>query len=217
MTPLEELEALLHVAISVGDKTQAEVLTAELDGFAVPSIAPPLAAALWYAEQGLPVFALAPGSKIPHRGTRGCLDASTDADTIRGWWKRWPDSNVAVNTGGRIGVVDVDGPTGQASRVTNWQMFQELHEWSKVGGVTGVVSTPRPGGMHIYGPANPAVRNGTNLLPGVDYRGAGGYVVAPTSVISPEWAAANDATPGPYRWLKPLQLAVPEKGREIHA
>lgn len=203
---LEELEALLHTAITLGDTDQVTALSAELDAIATPAAVSPLAAALWYAEQGLPVFALGPGGKIPHKGTRGCLDASTDPDIIRGWWTRWPGSNVAVVTGGLVGVFDVDGPLGQSSRATHWAMFEELAAWSTNRGVTGMVSTPRPGGMHIYAPAIPTVRNGTNMFPGVDYRGAGGYVVAPTSVITPEWAAANDATPGSYRWLRPLEL-----------
>jgi hypothetical protein len=48
--------------------------------------------------------------------------------------------------------------------------------------------------MHLYVPANPAVGNGAGLLPNVDYRGAGGYVVAPPS--------RTDV--GSYRWLRPL-------------
>lgn len=148
-----------------------------------------LAAALWYAEQGLPVFPLQARSKIPHKGTRGCKDATTDADTIRAWWDRWPDSNVAIATGHLLDVVDIDGPAGQASRCGSWDMFTALD-------VLATVTTPRPGGMHLYVPRKEGISNGAGLLPGIDYRGLGGYVVAPPSVTDV----------GSYRFLRPIEV-----------
>src|SRR6516165_6649431 len=40
----------------------------------------------------------------------GCLDASLDAGVIRGWWRSWPNANLAIATGARSGiaVLDVD-------------------------------------------------------------------------------------------------------------
>jgi hypothetical protein len=171
---LPELEVALHVALSVGDNEAAERIGHELDALPAPSPVPILAAALWYAEQGLHVFPLSPATKIPHKGTRGCKDAVTDAETVRTWWDRWPDSNVGIATGHLVDVVDIDGATGQRSRAQSWEMFASLD-------VIGTVLTPRPGGMHLYVPANAAVGNGAALLPGIDYRGRGGYVVAPPS------------------------------------
>ena len=47
-------------------------------------------AAFCYALRGLAVFPLAPGSKVPLAGGRGCNDASTDPDVARVRWQRWP-------------------------------------------------------------------------------------------------------------------------------
>lgn len=189
MTPLDELETLLHTALAVGDTKTAEEIGREIDAVPQPATVSILSAALWYAQQGLHVFPLSPGSKIPHKGTRGCKDATTDEHTIRAWWDKWPDSNLGIATGHRVDVVDIDGYAGQQSRAHNWQMFTSLT-------VLGSVLTPRPGGMHLFVPANPAVGNGAGLLPAVDYRGRGGYVVAPPSVTDI----------GAYRWLRPLTL-----------
>src|SRR5438477_7616303 len=44
--------------------------------------------------------------RTPH----GLKDATTDPATIRGWWRTWPDANVAMATGQHAGVdvLDVD-------------------------------------------------------------------------------------------------------------
>lgn len=184
---VDELDAALHVAIHVGDTEAIAVLSEQLDAAAQPATIHPLSAALWYAEAGLPVFPLAAGTKLPHKGSRGCLDATLDAKVIRSWWEAAPESNVGIACGHRVDVVDVDGLLGQTSRAHHWTMFEHN---------LGAVLTPRPGGMHLYVTANPKVGNGASILPGVDYRGLGGYVVAPPSVTDV----------GTYRWLRPLTL-----------
>lgn len=189
---LEELEVQLREALDVGDPDQIGPLAREVDQrHRAADAVTVLASALYYAEQGLHVFPLSPGSKIPHRGTRGCKDATSDEDTIRGWWERWPDSNVGVATGHLVDVVDIDGAAGQQSRADNARLFSSLD-------VIGKVDTPRTGGEHLYVPANPEVGNGAGLLPNVDYRGRGGYVVAPPS--------RTDV--GIYRWTVPLEVTL---------
>lgn len=187
-TTIHGLEAQMDAALLAGDHEAATRLAGQIDGLPEPAPFSVLAAALYYAQEGLHVFPLSPGTKIPHRGTRGCKDATTDEDTIRAWWDRWPDSNVGIATGHVVDVVDIDGAAGQRSRADNAALFDSLT-------VIGTVLTPRPGGMHLYVPANPAVGNGAGLLPSVDYRGRGGYVVAPPS--------RTDV--GSYRWLRALE------------
>lgn len=189
MTDDTTLEAAFRAALDAGDAHQISHYTnlieqQETDKTPVPLIS----AALWYAEHGLHIFPLQPGSKIPYGGTRGCKDATNDAEQIRTWWTDRPDSNIGLATGHRVDVVDIDGATGQKSRVTNWDMFATLH-------VIATVATPRPGGMHLYVPAS-GQGNKAGLLPSIDYRGNGGYVVAPPS--------RTDI--GSYRFLNPLTL-----------
>lgn len=145
-----------------------------------------LGGALWYAEHGLHVFPLQPGAKVPRKGSAGCHDATTDADTIRAWWRAEPQANVAIATGHAVDVIDFDGALGHASWVAS--------DLTAGAPLLATVSTPRPGGLHAYVPAT-GEGNAAGRVPGVDFRGRGGYVVAPPS-----------RTPaGDYRFLKPFR------------
>jgi hypothetical protein len=100
-------------------------------------------------------------------------DATTDLDVVRAWWAAEPTANVGLPTGHHFDVLDVDGP----------QALTALEESGPFGDpdVEGpTVATPR--GWHVY--VEPTGRGNTvNLggLAGVDWRGRGGYVVAPPS------------------------------------
>jgi hypothetical protein len=182
------------------DRIQAaEQLVAQLDarGRAARQTATLHQSALWYASIGLKVFPLSPGSKIPFKGSNGCLDASSNPDVINGWWDTSPDANIGIATGHLVDVVDIDGLPGQTSRAKHWEQVFAQVENDQI----AKVMTPRPGGMHLYVPAT-GDGNKAGILPGVDYRGKGGYVVAPPSVI-----AQGHGTPGRYSFLGTPQLA----------
>lgn len=161
------------------------------------------AAALWYAEQGLRVFPLQPGRKIPFKGSNGCHDASSNRDVVNGWWESTPDANIGIATGHLVDVVDIDGVAGQQSRAAHWD---DIFSAIDVDAVAKVLS-PRPGGMHLYVPCT-GDGNSAGIVPGVDYRGRGGYVLAPPSVIAP----GGKDTPGSYRFLGTPVLAALAKG-----
>ena len=72
------------------------------------------AAALAYAEAGLPVFPVTPGAKHPLGGLapRGFQNASADPERVRAWWRRAPLANIGLATGAGLVVLDVDCPKG---------------------------------------------------------------------------------------------------------
>jgi hypothetical protein len=184
----DTLKAQISSAITAGDAEEILALGLLLEQ-TVPRTLPGLdASACWYARQGLRVFPVQTGGKIPYSGSRGCKDATTDEQQIRVWWDAYPDANIGIATGHLVDVIDVDGPQG----VKSWATIVE-----DLPPILGQVSTPRPGGNHLYVTCT-GERNGAAILPGIDYRGAGGYVVAPPSV--------NQL--GRYVWYKPLLVPV---------
>jgi hypothetical protein len=60
-----------------------------------------LEAALEYAANGYPVFPCRPGTKKPLT-RNGFKNATTDAETIKGWGSRWPAANVAIDAAGLL-------------------------------------------------------------------------------------------------------------------
>jgi hypothetical protein len=148
-------------------------------------------AALWYAEQGISIFPLTPNTKTPLT-SNGFHAATTDPDQILSWWTTTPNANIGIATGPINGfdVIDIDGAKGYYS----WLIDPTFD----IDGIIGKVVTPR--GLHFYIPTlgeDEEPRGiGTEIWPGVDLRGKGGYVVAPPSHIAHNY----------YAWDRPLTL-----------
>jgi hypothetical protein len=166
-TKLERLEQEWLEAVELGQHTRELELHAELEEI---SNRPPrlLDAAIAYAAWGWPVFPLKPRSKIPVT-KHGFKDATTNTDQIQGWWTN-TEYNIGLPTGIAFDVIDIDVPDGIPA-------YQQL--FSEDRSIHGHVATAS-GGQHLY--IKPTGRgNHTRWLPGTDYRGQGGYVVAPPS------------------------------------
>jgi hypothetical protein len=135
--------------------------------------------ALYHATQGYRVFPLMPGEKPPviprQRGGRGCLDATADLDRIERWWAEYPNANVGIATGDALLVIDVD-----PRKCDRW--LDSLHELALP--PTFTIRT-WSGGWHLYFsmPPDGRITIGSNLLPGIDWRGNGGYVVGAGSIV----------------------------------
>lgn len=179
-TKIERLSAQWLAAIEAGDTTLADRLETEIN--TLDSRPPRLgAAAEQYARWGWPVFPLRPGEKRPAT-KHGFKDATTDLERIRAWWKRHPDSNIGLPTGHKFDVIDIDVPDGPRS-------YLEMIDDNIIPDIHAQVATSS-GGIHLYIlPTGDG--NGTRIKPGIDYRGIGGYVVAPPSTLGPRGRAWN--------------------------
>ena len=152
-----------------------------------------LDAALRYAEYGWRILPLRPGLKVP-LPSNGLNGAATDPGLIRAWWRQWPDAGVGIATGAPgPDVVDIDlYKNPEAGRAA----LDKLIGAGLLSGAFAQIRT-RAGGLHFY---MAGTRQGNtvaldNQTRTVDFRGAGGYVVAP-----PTWVAADDKGPaGQYQ------------------
>ena len=131
------------------------------------------------AAVGVPVFPCKPDGKRPLT-RRGFLDATTDPAQVAQWWARTPDANICLPTGAASGVVvvdvDVHGPVdGRAA----WRRASAA---GLVDGAGLLVRTPTSG-AHAHFPATQGVeqRSWQTAGAGVDFRGDGGYIIAPPS------------------------------------
>lgn len=180
LTPIETLTARWLEAVIAGDDAKADALQAQIDG--LDGMPPRLkASALYYAQvYGWPVFPLKPLSKVP--ATRaGFKDATTDPRQIQAWWNTNPRYNIGLPTGIRFDVIDVDPPIGMHSYLELRALADPHTGKSPIPDVHGKVATAS-GGVHLY-IERAGCGNAVNLLPGIDIRSRGGYVVAPPSTL----------------------------------
>ena len=143
-----------------------------------------LEAAIRYTDLGWPIFPLKPGTKVPITA-HGVKDATTDLDSIQKWWAQWPLANIGLACGAQSAyVIDIDLKNGNNG-------YESIREH---GTLCPQVSARTPsGGEHQFYrplPNKPANKNG--ILPGVDIRGDGYYVVLSPSVL--------DSAEQPYAW-----------------
>jgi hypothetical protein len=110
--------------------------------------------------------------KIRH----GVLAATTDPETIRNWWKRWPDANIGIHVG-RSSLVVMDIDVHHGGRVDDLPLTDadRITPTALTGG----------GGIHLAYQAPPGqpISNSNKRLPeGIDLRAGRAYIVAPPSL-----------------------------------
>jgi hypothetical protein len=162
-----------------------------------------LTAALAYAEAGLLVFPVPPGTKMSYKSARysggARWGATRDPDQIRADWARWPNANVGIATGIKSGIFVVKTDTIAAHGVDGEATLAALERAHGPLPPTRQAVSPS-GSHHIYfvHPLGCIVRNDTSrkLGPGIDVRGEGGMAVAPPSI-------RDD---GVYRWLNESRI-----------
>lgn len=158
-----------------------------------------LSAALDYARSGQPVFSCDPATKQPL--TRGGFKAATvDASEIERLWRAAPAAMIGAPVGEIAGafVLDIDAgtdeKTGQVYEAADLIEAIEAAIGARLP-MTRAARTPR-GGVHLWFklPPGEAIGNRAGLLPRIDVRGTGGYVILPPS------ARADGAA---YAWQDP--------------
>jgi hypothetical protein len=160
---------------------------------------PFLAAALEYATCfGWHVFPVQPGRKEPATAN-GFLNATTDPDQIRAWWRSNPNANVGVVPGpSNLVILDLDKPV--AKRLIEEYDIPDQFAWAATGK-----------GDHLYlgrGQYEVKSHNWADIF-GLDIRAETGYVVAPPS-LHPEG--------GTYSWVhEPSNVldTIPQRLRDL--
>jgi hypothetical protein len=159
-------------------------------------------AALGYAV--VPIHSARPrgGCTCPDRG---CPDpgkhprlrgwqrlAAVDPALVGEWWRRWPAANLALATGRCFDVLDLDGTQGMEALRAGLSITPAEHP--------GPVARTGGGGWHLLYRST-GLGNRVGLLPGVDWRGRGGLIVAPPS---------RHTSGRRYAWVRPLTATLPE-------
>ncbi len=160
-----------------------------------------LNAALGYAGLGWPVIPVEPRGKRPLI-QRWPEWGNSHADVLIAAWNKYPEANIGLVTGVAFDVLDIDGPKG---RETLDRLLDEPYSHEGP-----AVKTGR--GLHLYfAPTGEGNRGNPDSK--LDYRGRGGFVVAPPS-IHPDghrytWTshgASYDLPEAPWwlrKWLAP--------------
>jgi hypothetical protein len=107
---------------------------------------------------------------------------------IREWFTRWPSAMVGIVTGtlSKVCVIDRDTPEAK----------ERLDEVLPDSLLFPIADTPR-GGDHGYFVMDEPLGNNAGAIPGVDFRGEGGFIIAPPSVNGAGRA---------YRWRKGFSI-----------
>lgn len=172
--------------------------------------------ALRYIYHGYAVLPLVSGGKKPHPmlGDSGGVHwASADPDRIVRWWRDDPSANIGVATGGVSGllVVDLDVKNG----APGWDALLAYLREQLLSLPVSVMSKTPSGGLHdwLRVPPGAEVRERPSILPNVDIKGDGGYVVAPPSGLLVH-AQERDGEKGgmvgvPYEWAAGCPCSAP--------
>jgi KaiC/GvpD/RAD55 family RecA-like ATPase len=148
----------------------------------LPESAPHVEHAMELASQGFYVFPLQQREKIPFKGTRGFLDASSTPKIVEKEFARYgADPNIGIATGqSGLVVIDIDPRHGGDD---SWDTLRRgFAKFDTVEQQTG------GGGRQLFFRADHSqqLTSGANVFgdkfPGIDLRATGGYVVAPPSI-----------------------------------
>lgn len=156
-----------------------------------------VAAASVYVQLGWRVFPINPKGKNPLIANWQ-EQATRNMSKVREWGRMWPDANIGIAPTEDQLIVDFDGVDGAES------LFRYvLDPDTRVLPQTPIARTKK--GIHIWYDVKDSgvnLGNYVRILPGVEYRVKGGYVVAPPSIH-------EDGDGTTYKWIKGHGPATP--------
>jgi hypothetical protein len=137
-----------------------------------------LEAALEYAKRGWLIIPCKPRTKLPLTAN-GIKNATNNEATIRAWWQRWPNANIAVACGPASGVyiVDVDVNDDEEKKIDGWKSLEEFESMPE----TVMQKSPRGGG-HFFFKTDTPPANKNGFRKGIDIRSDGFYVMLAPSI-----------------------------------
>lgn len=153
-----------------------------------------LNAALAYQRDGFSVIPIQAREKKPLISWEEYQNRRATEEEINAWWAKWPEANVGLVTGAVSGLVVIDLDTVEAK--------DKLKDLVPGFDFSAVPRSRTGNGWQIFF-KHPGltITNRAGVLPGLDVRGDGGYVVAPPS-IHPNGKA--------YKWEVPINGELPK-------
>lgn len=146
--------------------------------------------ALKYADKGYCIIPINPYAKKPFFAVEEFQKRHSTKDEIQKWWKEFPTSMIGIMTGyiSKLFVLDLD-PNHNSDEISKLIPDSFL---------TPTAKTPRRG-THLYfqDPGNEKITIKSALMPDVDYRCNGGYIIAPPS---------RNGYGRDYQWLDGLSI-----------
>lgn len=149
----------------------------------------------------------------------GHNDATTDEESIRDWWTRWPDANIGVACDSEHGpiILDIDEPNDKKGELSGFAFLKKLDYEAE--GIITRTAVSREGRLHLY---FAPMRDGTTfrrmIRPfsingqkvAIDILSDGGYIVVPPSVhpvtgTRYRWGPHKNMTPFPKRLFRFLK------------
>lgn len=130
---------------------------------------------------GFKVFPLRENAKTPLFKGKAQEQGTTDINQVRDIWTQYPNANIGIATGDGLTVIDVDTITAHGVDGENSMLEYQVDN----GFINETLEvTTSTGGKHYYYLTDNEYSNKASILPGVDVRGLGGYVVGPGSTIN---------------------------------
>lgn len=130
----------------------------------------------------------------------GLNDATTDEVVICQFWQRYPQANIAIRTGKKSGIVVIEDDPRHGGDESYQLLDREIGKIP----LTVTAHSGGGGGHRYFRHPGRVIKNRTSFRRGIDFRGDGGYIIAPPS---------NHMSGNEYKWvpgLNPIEFPLGE-------